>query len=513
VSVFRTSVLLLAVIAPWLSPVPASATPGQDRSQAYFGALAYLRAQTSDGWEGDEAQSVLLGEAIAASPAVVGPRSTTLLASLALAALDTRGRRGRALAELGLDVSRDTQALLARLALARPDSLDLVSAALRSNPISGFGEAFTRVPSSLDDALALQALAAANAATAGADRLALEDAILYLLETQIDAGSSQVAWPRLDQADATNGGGTPDIGVTAQVVLALHPYAATTLTLVPDPALGIDASIPNALTKATNFLRAAAPTGAVERALRALALLEREPAAASTQAAVDQLAAMSSALDGSFEGSAYVTALAARALSRASEFAPTAFDTDGDGIANGPDPDADGDGYCDPGESGGGCSGTDAFPLDPNERADLDLDGIGDVADLDDDGDGVLDSGEPSFASNGRESRDSDNDAIGDNADPDDDNDGASDVVERLLGTDPLDPDTDGDGYLDGAEIAAGSDPLDPASTPPGPPNPPPAVPALGGVQQILLALVIGASLFGTLGGAGSRRRRRRAPE
>jgi hypothetical protein len=83
-------------------------------------------------------------------------------------------------------------------------------------------------------------------------------------------------------------------------------------------------------------------------------------------------------------------------------------------------------------------------------------------------------------------------DAIGDNADPDDDGDGASDVTERLLGTDPLDPDTDGDGYLDGAELAAGSDPLDPASTPQGPPLPP-AVPALAGVQQLLLALLLAA--------------------
>jgi hypothetical protein len=355
---------MLLVIGSLISPAIASATPGQDRSSAYFAALSYLRAQTSDGWEGDEAQSVLLGEAIAASPVVMGARSTTLLSSLTLASLDTSGRRGRTLANLGLDVSRDTTALLAQLALTRPDSLDLTSATLRSSPVSGFGEESTRMPSTLDDALALQALAAANAATAGPDRLAVEDAILYLLEAQIDAGSGQVAWPRLDRADASGGGLTPDVGVTAQVVLALHPYAATTLTLVPDPALGIDTNIASALTKATSYLRATAPTGAVERSLRALALIEREPLLASTQAAVDELAAMSNPLDGSFEDSAYATALAARALSRASEFSPTAFDTDGDGISDDLDPDADGDGYCDPGESGAGCTGTDA-PLDP----------------------------------------------------------------------------------------------------------------------------------------------------
>jgi hypothetical protein len=505
---FRRAVVAAATLA-WLTPQPASATPGQTRSSAYLGALSYLRAQTSDAWEGDEAQSVLLGEAIAAHPAVVGPRSTTLLASLDLAALDTRGRRGRALAELGLDVSRDTKALLSQLALARPDALDLASATLRSSPIAGFGEAATRVPSSLDDALALQALAAANAGTSGPDRLVVEDAILYLLELQIRAGAGLGAWPRLDRLDATGGGATADVAVTAQAVLALHPYAGWTLSTVPAPALGINTSLPTALADATTFLRTAAPTGTVERSLRALALIEREPLAASTQAAVDELAAMSNPLDGSFEVSAYATALAARALARASEFAPTAFDTDGDGSADDLDPDADGDGYCDPGESGAGCGGSDAFPLDPTEHADLDLDGIGDVADLDDDGDGVLDATEPSFASNALESRDSDNDAIGDNADLDDDGDGASDVTERLLGTDPLDPDSDGDGYSDGAEIAAGSDPLDPASIPSGPPLPP-AVPALGGVQQFLLALLLALSVVGRLGAARSSERRGR---
>lgn len=470
----------LLVIASWLSPATASATPAEDRSQAYFGAIAYLRSQGSEAWEGDEAQSVLLGEAIGASPFVVGPRSTTRLSALELASLDARGRRGRALARLGLDVGADVQALLGELAQARPDALDLSSAALRANPVKGFGEEATRVPASLDDALALQALAAANAGTAGADRLAVEDAILYLLELQIDAGTNMVAWPRLDRADATGGGVTPDVGVTAQAVLALQPYVATTLTLVPDPALGIDTSIPNVLTSATNYLRAAAPTGAVERALRVLALLEREPTAPTTQAAVDQLVAMRSASNGSFEDSAYATALAARALIRASDFAALAFDTDGDGLADDLDPDADGDGYCDPGESGGGCSGTDAFPLDAAEHADRDLDGIGDVADLDDDGDGVLDSTEITYASNALESRDSDGDGIADNADPDDDQDGATDVEERLLGLDPFDPDTDGDGYLDGAELAAGSDPLDPSSFPPAPPIPVPALPAAG---------------------------------
>jgi hypothetical protein len=250
-------------------------------------------------------------------------------------------------------------------------------------------------------------------------------------------------------------------------VLALHPHEGTTLTLAPDPELEIDTSISNTLVAATSFLRAATPTSAAERALRALALLEREPLATSTEAAIDELAAMADPVDGSFDGSAYATALAARALARAADFALTAFDTDGDGIFDGPDPDADEDGFCDPGESGGGCSGTDAFPLDPYEHADLDQDGVGDDnADLDDDGDGVADVDEPLFASNARESLDSDGDGIGDTADPDDDGDGVSDVDERLVGLDPLDADSDDDSFRDGLETAAGTNGLDPDEYP-----------------------------------------------
>jgi hypothetical protein len=289
----------------------------------------------------------------------------------------------------------------------------------------------------------------------------VEDAILYLLELQIRSGAGLGAWRRLDRLDATGGGGTADVAVTAQAVLALQPYAGWTLSTVPAPALGINTSLPTALTDATTFLRNAAPTGAVERALRVLALVEREPTAATTQTAVDQLAAMRNPATGSFENSAYATALAARALLRASLVPALDFDTDGLGSSDGPDPDADGDTYCDPGESGEGCSGTDAFPLDPSEHADRDLDGIGDVADLDDDGDGVLDSQEVAYATTALESRDSDGDGIPDNADLDDDQDGATDVEELLRGLDPRNPDTDGDSFTDEAEIAANTNGLD----------------------------------------------------
>ncbi|NNE35771.1 MAG: hypothetical protein HKN13_11065, partial [Rhodothermales bacterium] len=73
--------------------------------------------------------------------------------------------------------------------------------------------------------------------------------------------------------------------------------------------------------------------------------------------------------------------------------------------------DGDGDGVCDPAAPSGGpsaCTGSDAFPDDPDE------------------------------------SNDNDNDGIGDNTDPDDDNDGLYDVDE-VGGLDPFDPDTDDD--------------------------------------------------------------------
>jgi hypothetical protein len=43
----------------------------------------------------------------------------------------------------------------------------------------------------------------------------------------------------------------------------------------------------------------------------------------------------------------------------------------------------------------------------------------------------------------------------------DTDGDGLADLLERIIGTDPLNPDTDGDGIPDGAEVLAGSNPLD----------------------------------------------------
>jgi hypothetical protein len=149
--------------------------------------------------------------------------------------------------------------------------------------------------------------------------------------------------------------------------------------------------------------------------------------------------------DGSFgleqgaEDRVYATALAARALLRASQLG-FPFDSDGDGTADGPAKDSDDDGVCDKDESGAGCTGSDAFPTDPAESADLDQDGIGNNADLDDGGDGIADASEPGIGTVAQEIRNTDADTA-DTADPDD-NDGLLDVEELLLGLDPADADT-----------------------------------------------------------------------
>ena len=130
-------------------------------------------------------------------------------------------------------------------------------------------------------------------------------------------------------------------------------------------------------------------------------------------------------------------------------------DIDQDGKPNDEDLDDDNDGVPDT---------LDAFPLEPNEWADVDGDLIGDNFDADDnadgkgddlnqngipdyqekdwDGDGVPNSGAlpwDAFPRNPREWMDTDGDGIGDNSDLDDDGDGYSDIEEQKAGTDPKD--------------------------------------------------------------------------
>jgi len=128
-------------------------------------------------------------------------------------------------------------------------------------------------------------------------------------------------------------------------------------------------------------------------------------------------------------------------------------DTDGDGLAdNGgssPDSDDDNDGVLD---------SDDAFPLNPQETADLDGDDIGNNADPDIDGDGVANELDL-FPYDINEQSDLDGDGIGDNSDTDTDGDGVTNEQEAEDGTNPLLADTDGDGVFDGSD----SLPLDPS--------------------------------------------------
>jgi hypothetical protein len=104
--------------------------------------------------------------------------------------------------------------------------------------------------------------------------------------------------------------------------------------------------------------------------------------------------------------------------------------------------DRDGDGACDPGAASDGpsmCTGTDAFPDDPDETSDNDGDGTGDNADTDDDNDGQLDADETLCGSDpldsGSVSPDADNDGIPDCVDSDDDNDGVDDSIDQCAST------------------------------------------------------------------------------
>jgi hypothetical protein len=484
----------------------AGATPGQDYSDVYHAAVAFLRSTPADSWLVEEGRGVALAEAVPADRFVVGPRSTAFLSSLDLDSVDALARRVRALAGLDLDVSRDVESLVAEISQLRPNRIAL-DPILRDSERTKVGAAGHRVPIELDNALVVRALY--EAGVTGSDPLdgdAVQDALLYLLEFQLADGS----WPLVRDGEAGGSGPAGDILATAEVVRALLPYRDFTFTYetADAQALGINMDVGAAIDAAVVFLKGATYDNAVDRAVSLLAYLEGALDSADPEVSTAhlQLVSMGQSSDGTFGDSALAAALAAQALLKAAELPGFAFDWDGDGLGDGPDPDSDDDDACDPGESGG-CSGVDAFPLDESEQLDSDNDGIGDLADPDSDGDGLCDlgetgsscSGQDAFPTDPTEHADSDGDGIGSVVDTDDDNDGVSDVEEQIAGLNPEDVDTDGDSFLDPVELAAGTDGADPNTfpLPDGDIFPLGSADGVTDIRDALLALrIVGSSVF-----------------
>lgn len=460
-----------------------SPPPGETYSAIYRAAVKYLRTIPEEVWTAPEGRGVLLAEALRADLGVVGPRSSSLLAGLELASLDARARRIIALAPLGVDLAGDIGSVLIALAplgfdlddivQQRPNNITLY-APWRLSPIYEVGSVGVRVPIALDNAIAIRALSAVG--ITGSNPMygnVVQDALIYLLEFQLANGS----WPLVRDGEA---GSVPigDIFVTAEVVRALLPYRDFEFThpyaveYADELEIDDDLYVAAAINQATDFLASATYTNAADRAASLLAFLEgaMDPSDPRIDTAFAQLIGMWIPADGSFEHSAFATALAAQTILAATSIPRFEFNTDGIGDTDGPDPDSDEDGACDPNEVGGGCTGTDAFPLDAAEQVDSDGDGLGNnLADDDDDGDGVKDSvlSEVPFAGDPKESGDADADGIADFADPDDDNDGVSDVEEGIAGLNPRDRDTDGDSFFDAAEIDAGTDGANDGEYPP----------------------------------------------
>ncbi|MBV1878741.1 MAG: hypothetical protein KUG79_13960 [Pseudomonadales bacterium] len=97
--------------------------------------------------------------------------------------------------------------------------------------------------------------------------------------------------------------------------------------------------------------------------------------------------------------------------------------------------------------------GTDNCPnISNSSQTNLDGDAFGDLCDSDIDGDQMPDSWEADFAFNNYNAGDAATDA---------DNDELINRDEYFLGTDPRDPDSDGDDLFDGEEVVNGLDPLD----------------------------------------------------
>jgi hypothetical protein len=142
----KPAALMLAAAFVIVAGADAHAT-GQTRAAAYHGALKYLRTTGLAAAEADETDTLALTEAIAADPAIAGPRSTAVLSSLELHSLDAIARRIRTLAPLGLGVDADAATLVAVLSLARVRSIYLLNPSQRSATRRGTGRTASACPS------------------------------------------------------------------------------------------------------------------------------------------------------------------------------------------------------------------------------------------------------------------------------------------------------------------------------------------------------------------------------
>jgi hypothetical protein len=402
-----------------------------------------------------------------------GPASTEDIAQLAIALDDS---------DLGLDVSDLTSEIVARQVSHDAFTIDLTIYGYGNLDLPreyGWGSYTKHRANLIDSAVAMRALKQTGATVPN-----LSTSISHLRDAQNTSGGDSGGWPLTRHIILTqlfNWTGFSS-SVASEVAATAEVTRAANWLLVHDGSLATDISEAIAWLRTQqngdggwgkDGVSSLEETAAVYIAMRESGIASSDgdlTAAMSGFLLPAQISSVSDPDFGSWDAKAYRTALALEAIESSGLATDTdgdgtpdatdtdddddgipdvldlfpldaneSFDLDRDGLGDGIDPDRDGDGSCDPGESGPGCTGTDAYPDDPNSHADSDGDGTPDALDGDIDGDGVGNTAD-AFPFDPSETLDSDRDGIGDNDDPDDDNDGIDDAA---------DPDDDNDGILD----------------------------------------------------------------